>query len=182
MGSCSVFFVFQFFVLLFKIQHISIVKTRSCYFHSRHAQYGIGSSFARLQSSLETLRSRFGHVTANDKLRLGVNGFTLPFYPYLGLTPILAEKLSSKLRFLKQISIINKQKSSKRLYFFSNVGLLFQGAKKPCGRSLTSGALSSHTNVNLKPQNLTAKPQSGDFLTFAVREKFGKTSVLRFLN
>ena len=43
----------------------------------------------------------FGHVTANDKLRLGLNGFTLPFYPYLGLTPILAEKLSSKLRFLK---------------------------------------------------------------------------------
>ena len=32
---------------------------------------------------------------------VGVNGFTLPFYPYLGLTPILAEKLSSKLRFLK---------------------------------------------------------------------------------
>ena len=35
------------------------------------------------------------------QLRLGLNGFTLPVYPYLGLTPILAEKLSSKLRFLK---------------------------------------------------------------------------------
>ena len=27
---------------------------------------------------LETLRSRFGHVTANDKLRFAVNGFKLP--------------------------------------------------------------------------------------------------------
>ena len=34
---------------------------------------------------LETLRSRFGHVTANDKLRFAVNGFTLPVCPYLGL-------------------------------------------------------------------------------------------------
>ena len=60
-------------------------------------------------TSLETLRSRFGHFTANDKLRFGVNavnGFTLPFDQYyLGLTSILDEKLSSKLRFLKQNSI-----------------------------------------------------------------------------
>ena len=34
---------------------------------------------------LETLRSRFGHFTANDKLRFAVNGFTLPVCPYLGL-------------------------------------------------------------------------------------------------
>ena len=59
-------------------------------------------------------RSRFGYFTANDKLRFAVNGFTLPIFPYLGLeirggklaaamfayihplSPILAEKLSSK--------------------------------------------------------------------------------------
>ena len=64
------------------------------------------------------------------QLRLGLNGFTLPVYPYLGLTPILAEKLCSKLRFLKKNLIINKQKSSKRLYFFSNVGLCcFRGQR-----------------------------------------------------
>ena len=47
------------------------------------------------------LKTEVGHFTANDKLRFGVNGFTLPFYPYLGLTSILDEILSSKLRFLK---------------------------------------------------------------------------------
>ena len=35
--------------------------------------------------SLGTLRSRFVHFTANDKLRFAVNGFTLPVCPYLGL-------------------------------------------------------------------------------------------------
>ena len=34
---------------------------------------------------IESLRSRFGHFTANDKLRFAVNGFTLPVCPYLGL-------------------------------------------------------------------------------------------------
>ena len=34
---------------------------------------------------LETLRSRFGHFTANDKLRFAVNGFMLPVCPYLEL-------------------------------------------------------------------------------------------------
>ena len=33
----------------------------------------------------DTLRSRFGHFTANDKLRFAVNGFTLPVCPYLVL-------------------------------------------------------------------------------------------------
>ena len=32
---------------------------------------------------LETLRSRFGHFTANGKLRFAVNGFMLPVCPYL---------------------------------------------------------------------------------------------------
>ena len=50
-----------------------------------------------------TLRLRFSHFTANDKLRFAVNGFTLLVCPYLGLeicgwsTSILGEKLSSKL-------------------------------------------------------------------------------------
>ena len=34
---------------------------------------------------IESLRSRFGHFTANDKLRFAVNGFTLPVCPYLVL-------------------------------------------------------------------------------------------------
>ena len=33
----------------------------------------------------DTLRSRFGHFTANNKLRFAVNGFTLPVCPYLVL-------------------------------------------------------------------------------------------------
>ena len=66
---------------------------------------------------LETLSSRFGHFSVNDKLRFAVNGFMLPVCPYLELkfrgwllaadmfvfihplTSVLAEKLSSKLRF-----------------------------------------------------------------------------------
>ena len=35
--------------------------------------------------TIQTLRSRFGHFTGNDKLRFAVNGFTLPVCPYLGL-------------------------------------------------------------------------------------------------
>ena len=67
-----------------------------------------------------TIRSRFGRFTGNDKLRIVVNVFTLPVCPYLGLkirgwqlaaswfvfihllTSILAEKLSSKLRFFSE--------------------------------------------------------------------------------
>ena len=65
----------------------------------------------------QTIRLRFGRFTVNDKLRIVVKVFTLPVCPYLGLkirrwqlaaalfvfihllTSILAEKLSSKLRF-----------------------------------------------------------------------------------
>ena len=32
-----------------------------------------------------TIRLRFGHFTANDKLRFVLNVFTLPVCPYLGL-------------------------------------------------------------------------------------------------
>ena len=38
-----------------------------------------------LLGSLETLRSRFGHLTANAKPRFAVSGFTLAVCPYLGL-------------------------------------------------------------------------------------------------
>ena len=36
---------------------------------------------------LETLRSRFGHLTANAKPRFAVSDFTLAVCPYLGLKP-----------------------------------------------------------------------------------------------
>ena len=67
-----------------------------------------------IREKIKTLRSRFGHFTANDIRRFAVNGFTLPVCQYLGLkirgwwlaaaifvfvhplTFILAEKLSSK--------------------------------------------------------------------------------------
>ena len=35
--------------------------------------------------SIETLRSRFGHFAANNKLQVAVNGFMLPVCPCLGL-------------------------------------------------------------------------------------------------
>ena len=38
------------------------------------------------QLVLETLRSSFGHFTANDNLEFAFNGFMLPVCPYLGLT------------------------------------------------------------------------------------------------
>ena len=36
-------------------------------------------------SLIETLRLRFGHLTANDKLLFALNGFTLLVWPYLAL-------------------------------------------------------------------------------------------------
>ena len=38
-----------------------------------------------ISKEFSTVRSRFGHFTTNDKLRFGVNGFTLPVWPYLEL-------------------------------------------------------------------------------------------------
>ena len=45
----------------------------------------IHSAFEDGIGTLETLRLRFGHVTASNKLRFAVNGFTLPVCPYLAL-------------------------------------------------------------------------------------------------
>ena len=47
--------------------------------------------------------------------------------------------------------MINKQKSSKKSYFFSNVGLrCFRVQKKPCGKSLPLEGGLDRTNENLK--------------------------------
>ena len=43
------------------------------------------ASLNDLIERLETLRSRSDHFTVNGKLRLAINGFTLPVCPYLGL-------------------------------------------------------------------------------------------------
>ena len=48
----------------------------------------VGASLELLIGSfvmIETLTSRFGHFTANDKLRFAVNDFMLPVCPHLGL-------------------------------------------------------------------------------------------------
>ena len=81
-----------------------------------------------------------------DKLRFAVNGFTLPVYPYLGLTPILAEKLSTTLVltfFWNRIRQSIRKRVPKSCYFFSNVGLWCFRVQKisACGKSLTSWAV-----------------------------------------
>ena len=177
MGSCSDkidFSVFLCFCLKFSAFLLSILEVVIFI-------VDIVRSWQLLCTSLviRDLKIEVWSCYCKQQTAVGVNGFTLPFYPYLGLTPILAEKLSSKLRFLKQISIINKQKSSKRLYFFSNVGLLFQGAKKTLWYITYLWSVVQPCKREPQTANLTAKPQSGDFLTFVVREKCGKTSVLR---
>ena len=48
----------------------------------------VGASLELLMGSfvmIQTLRSRFGHFTANEKLQFAVNGFTLPVCPHLGI-------------------------------------------------------------------------------------------------
>ena len=48
----------------------------------------VGASLELLIGSLvmiQTLRSRFSHFTANDKLQFAVNGFTLTVCPHLGI-------------------------------------------------------------------------------------------------
>ena len=81
-----------------------------------------------------------------DKLRFAVNGFTLPVYPYLGLTPILAEKLSTTLVltfFWNRIRQSIRKRVPKSCYFFSNVELWCFRVQKisACGKSLTSWAV-----------------------------------------
>ena len=101
---------------------------------------------------IETLRSRCGHVTANDKPRLAICGSTLLACLY-SFTFILAEKLYLKITFRRKNSIADKQKSSKRSVFSQMWDYDVIGCKKnPWGKSPTSRAWSSRTNVNLKLQ------------------------------
>ena len=101
----------------------------------------------------------------NGKLRFALNGFTLPvrvrqYFRWFGggssrlpcLCSFIQFYFSWNYAFLIKNSIINKQKSSKKYYFFSNVGLWIFEVSKPFGKSRTSGGWSSCTNVNLKPQ------------------------------
>ena len=127
------------------------------------------ASLTDLIERLETLRSRSGHFTANSKLQFTVNGFTLPVCPYLG---VRLPCLFSFLHFY-----FSWESVSKITFFFSNRiprstskrvlrSLLSSqtwdcdvlGCKKLCGKSLTSGAWSSRTNVNLKPQTWRQGP------------------------
>ena len=85
---------------------------------------------------LETLRSKFGHLTVNGNPRFAVSGFTLSVCPYLGIK-ICRWKLGCLFLFIRSLlfqlrnrlpsyvsmknsSIINQRKSCRVL---SNVGL-----------------------------------------------------------
>ena len=74
-----------------------------------------------MQTIIETLRSRFGYLTANGKPRFALGAFILSVCPYLGwktrggssrlpylffhsFTLILAENLSSRLHFFEIFS------------------------------------------------------------------------------
>ena len=141
-----------------------------------------------------------GQFSANDKLPFAVNSLTLPVCPYLGLKicgwlpvtamfvfihplcSILAEKQSSKLSFF-----YNKiwQSISKRVLKSCTLSQTWDcdvwGYKKPCGKSLTSGAWSRCTKHEPQTANLMARFWSRDFLAFALHGKSRKTSVLRSL-
>ena len=120
---------------------------------------------------LKTLRSRFGHLTANGKPWFSVSVSSLPVCPYLGVkihmwqleaamfvfihsfTPIQAEKSTSKLLlYEKEFDVISKQKDSEKQYILSNMGSLCLKEKTPRCKSLTLRVWSSHTNVNIKLQ------------------------------
>ena len=102
----------------------------------------------------------------------GVFVFTHP------LTSILAENLSSKSLFFFQIKFDDQwaKKLKKVVFLLQTWDCDFFTVRKTY-ISLTSGAWSSRTNVNLKSQTW----RSRDFLTFSVRGKCRKTSILRSL-
>ena len=100
------------------------------------------------------------NLTAKGNLRFAVSGFTLSVCPYLGIKirglvargchvcfyssvhSILAEKVQHLIseRVLKRIN-------SSQTWDFDVLE-----CEKPCSKSLNSGARSSRTNLNLKPQ------------------------------
>ena len=65
------------------------------------------------------------------------------------LTSILAEISSSNYVSTKKNSIINKQRVLKSSISSQTWNCDVLGCKKPCGTSLTSGAWSKRTKVNL---------------------------------
>ena len=77
---------------------------------------------------------------------------------------------------LRQNLILKKKKS-----FFSNIGLWCFRVQKPCNKSFTSGAWSSPTNMNLKPQTWRQGPGHVTFFKFTVCGKCQKASILRSL-
>ena len=93
-------------------------------------------------------------------LRLAVGSSRLLFFVFFHpLTSILAEKLSSKLRFFKntiRLSISKRVLKSRLSSQTWDCDVL--GCNKPCGKSRPSGAWSSRTNVNLKPQTWREGP------------------------
>ena len=119
---------------------------------------------------------QIGRFTANDKLRFVVNVFTLPVCPCLGLKirgwqfaavmfvflhlliSILAEKLSLITFFWKRIRWSISKTVLKSRISSQTWDCDVLGCKKPCGKSLTSGAWSSRTNVNLKPRTWRQGP------------------------
>ena len=76
--------------------------------------------------SLETLRSRFGHFTANDKLRFAVNGFKLPDMPIFGTSDSrVVASYSSRLPCLFTIhpltSILAEKKCLQNYLFWNGI-------------------------------------------------------------
>ena len=89
------------------------------------------------------------------------------------LPPILAEKLSSKLRFFIQNSLI----------FISSQtwDCDVLGSKKLCGKSISSGSWSSRSNVKTSNRKPDGKTMVTWLLDVRCSRKMSKTSILRFL-
>ena len=96
------------------------------------------------------------------------------------LTSILAEISYSNYVSIKKNSMINKLRVLKSSISSQTWNCDVLVCKKPCGMSLTSGAWSSRTNVNLKPQTWQQANSHLIFFTFGVCGKWLKTSILRW--
>ena len=108
---------------------------------------------------LETLRSRFGHFTANAILWL-----TVSCYPSAHIWDLrfAGGSLRRPCLFLSSTYYYFCWEIVFKITFFWN-RIRYSIIKKLCGISLTSGAWSSRTNVNLKPQTWQQGP---DHVTF----------------
>ena len=118
------------------------------------------------------LRSRFGHLTANGDPGFAVSGFMLSVYPYLEIKirEVVARSchdcfysfvhfylswgIVSQVTFLWNIvQYLISERVLKRSIFSQTWECDVLECKNLAGKSLTSGAWSSRTNVNLKPQS-----------------------------